>query len=84
MDLMRPIAVPLARIYVPQRLRGTLDPAKAETLAADILEHGLKTPIQVRRDGERYVIVTGLHRLEAVRLLGETTIPALVVQARQH
>ena len=41
-------------------------------------------PIHVRRDGARYVLVEGLHRLEAMRALGEETIEALVVGARQH
>jgi hypothetical protein len=41
-------------------------------------------PIQVRRDDERHVLMEGLHRLEAARLLGETEIDALMVQARRH
>jgi hypothetical protein len=33
-----------------------------------------QTPILVRQDGERFVLAEGLHRLEACRQLGETTI----------
>ena len=82
--LMKSTPVALESIYVPSKLRKELDPAKAEALAEDILENGLKSPIQVRRDKDRYVLVTGLHRLEAARILGEKTIGALIVAARQH
>lgn len=82
--LMKSTPIALAAIYVPSKLRKELDPAKAEALAEDILENGLKSPIQVRRDKDRYVLVTGLHRLEAARILGEKTIGALIVAARQH
>ena len=42
----------------------------------------LRQPM-VRRDGERFVLVEGLHRLEACKALGETKILALLVQARR-
>ena len=35
-------------------------------------------------DGERFVLVEGLHRVEACRSLGEETILAYLVQARRH
>jgi hypothetical protein len=38
----------------------------------------------VRKDGARYVLVEGLHRLEACKRLGETTIAGYLVQARRH
>jgi hypothetical protein len=38
----------------------------------------------VRKDGERFVLVEGLHRLEACRQLGEKTIIGYLVQARRH
>ena len=57
-----------------------LEAAKVEALAESILEEGQRTLIQVRPDKERYVLVTGLHRLEAVKALGEESIQALVVR----
>ena len=60
----------IARIYVPVKRRGTLEPAKVDTLAASILSEGMKTPILVRPDGDRFVLVEGLHRLEAAKALG--------------
>lgn len=81
--MMKAVPVPLAKIYVPAKFKGTLDQAKVESLADDIVEKGLQMPIQVRADKERYVLVAGLHRLEAFRYLGEANIPALLVAARK-
>jgi ParB-like chromosome segregation protein Spo0J len=74
----------IASIYIPQGRRATLDPVKVHALAASILDDGLKMPILLRPDGTRYVLVEGLHRLEACRALGETTIDGYLVQARRH
>jgi ParB-like chromosome segregation protein Spo0J len=82
--MMRKIEIPLGRIYVPTKRRTTLDPAKVEALASSILESGMTSPILVRDDGERFVLVEGLHRLEACRALGEDRIAAYLVEARRH
>jgi sulfiredoxin len=81
--LMKEERFPIDDIYVPAKRRATLDPGKAQAIAQSMLEVGQKTPILVRRDGERFVLVEGLHRLEACKSLGETTIVGLVVQARR-
>lgn len=82
--MLRIEKIAIASIYVPTARRKTLDDAKVGSLAEDILENGMKTPIQVRKDGDRYVLVEGLHRLEAARSLGESQIDAYLVQARRH
>jgi ParB-like chromosome segregation protein Spo0J len=69
---------------VPAKRRASLDPRKAQEIAASILQVGQQTPILVRRDGERFVLVEGLHRLEACKQLGEDTIFGYLVQARLH
>src|SRR5579862_7298390 len=76
--LMKSIPVKLDEIYVPAKFRTALDTAKVEAIAESIIAEGLKTPIQVRhdKDKQRYVLIAGLHRLEAVRTLGEATIQA--------
>jgi hypothetical protein len=74
----------ISNVYVPQARRKTLNPETVRTLAESILAEGQKTPILVRPDGDRVVLVEGLHRLEACRALGETTILGLLVQARKH
>jgi ParB-like chromosome segregation protein Spo0J len=76
--------VPVDDIYIPLERRKLLDADKARSLAEDILEHGMKLPIMVRFDGKRHIIVEGLHRLEAARILGEKTISAYLVQAKKH
>jgi ParB-like chromosome segregation protein Spo0J len=75
---------PVANIYVPVARRKTLDPARVDALATSMLEHGQQTPILVREDGARFVLVEGLHRLEAARALGEQTIVGYRVAARKH
>ncbi|MBL6953729.1 MAG: ParB N-terminal domain-containing protein [Alphaproteobacteria bacterium] len=82
--MMESTVIKVAEIYVPTKRRSTLDPDKVETLAESILEEGQKMPIQVRRGNNRYVLIEGLHRLEAVKSLGESTIEVLIVAARRH
>ncbi len=72
----------IADIYVPVKRRRTVDPAAVEAIAESMLEEGQRTPILVRRDGARLVLVEGLQRLEACRALGEETIVGLIVRAR--
>lgn len=84
--MMKAVPVKIAEIYVPAKFKGTLDAAKVAALADEIVgDGGLKIPIQVRRDEaqKRYVLVAGLHRLEAMRSLGEATIAAYIVAARK-
>ena len=70
-------------IYVPAKRRRTLDPVTVNMIAESMLEEGQRTPILVRHDGDRLVLVEGLQRLEACRSLGEQTIVGLIVQARR-
>lgn len=68
--------LPLASIEVsPDRARD-IDPAWAEGLARIIEAQGLTNPITVREVAGGHRLVTGLHRVEAFRLLGQETIPA--------
>ncbi len=76
--------VAIKDVYVPVKRRQALDSNKVEALAESILAKGKEAPILVREDGTRFVLVEGLHRLEACRALGETTVSAYLVQARQH
>jgi ParB-like chromosome segregation protein Spo0J len=82
--MMKRESFPIADIYVPVKRRATLKAQTVAEIAESMLEVGLKTPILVRRDGARFVLVEGLHRLEAARSLGETTIYGYLVQARKH
>ncbi len=82
---MKEVEIPVAEIYVPVKRKQEIDPARVEAIAESILEEGQQQAIQVRRDDdkERYVLVSGLQRLEAMMALGEAEIRAVVVQARK-
>jgi ParB-like chromosome segregation protein Spo0J len=82
--MMKRESFPIASIYVPTKRRSTLNPATVQEVAESILQTGQQTPILVRRDGDRFVLVEGLHRLEACKTLGETTIYGYLVDARKH
>jgi ParB family chromosome partitioning protein len=61
------------------------NPRIFKEIVANISDLGLKKPITVTRrqnpDGVSYDLVCGQGRLEAYRLLGQSAIPALVVEA---
>ena len=69
-------------VYIPSKRRKTLQSSKVIALAESILEEGMKVPIQVRKGNGRFVLVEGLHRLEACQALGETKIACIIVHAR--
>ena len=71
-------------IYVPVKRRKTLNMEVVNEIAESMLEKGQLTPILVRQGRERFVLVEGLHRLEACKALGEETVVGLIVQARLH
>jgi sulfiredoxin len=75
---------PVADIYVPVKRRATLDQKRVDEIAESMLKDGQQTPILVRPDGARFVLVEGLHRLEAAKALGETTIIGFRVDSRKH
>ncbi len=74
----------VADVYVPVKRRATLEQKRVDEIAASMLDNGQQTPILVRQDGARYVLVEGLHRLEAAKALGEKTIIGFRVDARKH
>jgi len=74
----------IADIYVPVKRRKALNAKMVADLAQNILERGQQSPILVRQDGARFVLVEGLHRLEACRALGEAMIVGYLVEARKH
>jgi len=69
------------KVYVPVKRRATLKPEVVREIAESILEIGQQTPILVRGDGDRFVLVEGLHRLEACKALGEEMIVGYLVSA---
>ena len=82
--MMKRESFPVDKIYVPMDRRKTLDGARVAALAESMLKDGQQTPILVRPDGARFVLIEGLHRLEAAKALGEATILGFRVDARKH
>ena len=71
-------------IYVPTGRQKELDPEKLEITAEQILEETAEKPISVRKGTDRYVLLKGIHRLEARKALGETTIKSHILNAKQR
>lgn len=67
---MRIVDIPIDKIYIPAAKRRTLNEEKVLPLAENILENGMVTPIYVRVGKDRFVLQEGLHRVEAMKLLG--------------
>ncbi len=75
---------PVAQIRVPVKRAKTLDAAKVQEIAESMLEEGQTTPIRVRKSKDGYVLIEGLHRLEALKALGEETVEGYLVRAVLH
>jgi sulfiredoxin len=82
--MLKAMVFQIKMIRVPVKRAKTLDADKVGRIAESILQNGQTTPIQVRADGDRFVLVEGLHRLEAMKALGEKDIAGYLVQARKH
>jgi uncharacterized ParB-like nuclease family protein len=80
--VLKPERFPIDKIYVPVKRRKTLKSEVVQEIAESILEIGQQAPILVRHDEDRFVLVEGLHRLEACKALGEETIVGLLVSAQ--
>jgi sulfiredoxin len=81
--MMKRETLAIADIYVPVKRRAT-DQKRVNEIATSMLDKGQQAPILVRPDGARFVLVEGLHRLEAAKALGEKTIFCFLVDARRH
>ncbi|WP_375160131.1 ParB N-terminal domain-containing protein [Bradyrhizobium sp. RDT46] len=77
----KPESFPIEKIFVPTKQKKAIRPEIVAEIAESMLDIGQQTPISVRRDGDRLVLVEGLHRLEACKALGETTILGVLVTA---
>jgi sulfiredoxin len=71
-------------IYVPVKRIKLLEESKVTELAEGILNGEDIVPIRVRADGKRFVLIKGMHTLEALRALGEEQIVGYLVRAQLH
>ncbi len=81
--MLKPIPIKINEIYVPAKWRKTLDAEKVERLAEGIMDEGHKTPIQLRKGDGRYVLISGFHRLEALKALGEESVTSIIVGSKK-
>jgi len=67
----------------PRQPRARLDPTELEELANSIREHGVIQPLVVAQASfaGQYTLIAGERRLEASRLAGLATVPAIVREA---
>ena len=70
--------------YVPVKRMKELDPLKVTKIAEGILEGENILPIRVRSGNNRYVLIKGLHTLEALKALGEEEIEGYLTRAQLH
>jgi ParB-like chromosome segregation protein Spo0J len=75
----KPESFPIDKIYVPVKRKKALKPELVQEIAESILEIGQQAPILLRPDEGRFVLLEGLHRFEACKALGETTIIGVLV-----
>jgi hypothetical protein len=78
-----PESFPIDKIHIPDKKRKALRQEVVDELAESILESGQREPILVRRDKDHFVLVEGLHRLEACRALGEAAIKGVLISAEE-
>jgi ParB family transcriptional regulator, chromosome partitioning protein len=76
-----PHEILLAEIHVnPNQPRRDVEHANLEALATSIADHGVLQPILVTETLDGYRVVAGERRVQAARLAGLETIPAVVRQ----
>lgn len=71
--------IPVGNILAnPQQPRKRFDKERIQSLAESIRTDGVLQPVVVRQRGERYELIMGERRLQAARVAGVPTIPAIV------
>lgn len=78
--------VELAKIFAnPNQPRHNFDEEALQELADSIREHGVISPITLRKnDDDTYMIIAGERRFRASKMAGLTTIPAYVRTAKDE
>ncbi len=78
-----PISKVVAGVYQPRR---KFSQTELKELSESIKENGLIQPILVRKsdDNGQYEIIAGERRYRAIKMLGLTTVPAIVKKLNNH
>lgn len=70
--------IEIKEIDVVENHRLNVDSTNIDELMMSIKQHGLKQPISVFKQGERYSLIFGNRRLQACKKLGWKTVPAII------
>ncbi len=74
-------ALPIKEISAnPLQPRQNFDKEALNELAASIKEKGVITPVTVRADDDKYILIAGERRWRASQLAGLTEIPAYIIE----
>ena len=78
--------IALGKIYAnPDQPRHTFDEEALQELSQSISDHGVISPITLRKDADgKYMIIAGERRYRAAKMAGLTTIPAYVRTAKDE
>jgi ParB family chromosome partitioning protein len=78
--------IPLEKIYPnPDQPRRSFDEEALNELAQSIAEHGVISPITLRKDADkRYMIIAGERRYRAAKIAGLDAIPAYIRTAKDE
>lgn len=78
--------IALSKIYAnPDQPRHTFDEEALNELAQSISEHGVISPITLRKDSNgQYMIIAGERRFRAAKIAGLTSIPAYIRTAKDE
>jgi ParB-like nuclease family protein len=79
--VFKPERFPIEKIHVPEKKQKALKPEMVQEIAESILDIGQQDAILVRREKDHFVLVEGLHRLEACKALGERAILGVLISA---
>ncbi len=79
--MLKTVAVKIEDIYIPTARRDELAQDKLDEVVESMMNGDQQKPIKVREGKGRYVLVVGVHRLEASKAVGETEISAYIIQA---
>lgn len=75
-------SVPIEEVQPnPEQPREIFDNEELESLAASVREHGILSPLVVRRSEGRYILIAGERRLRAAGLAGLTEVPVVIRDA---
>ena len=74
------LPIHMVRTRPDRRERNT---ARLQELAASIGEVGILQPLTVRKNGEQYVIVSGVRRYQAARMAGLGEVPCILLNVNE-